>query len=189
MARPIKKGIDYFSLDCQFNEDFELFIIEYGNAGLGIWVRLMQHIYSHKGYYLEYNEKKLKLIANKLNITFEEFNNIIEYLIKNEMLAVLEENNVKVLSSKRIQENYFEAIKRRKNDEKQFMYTLIDVNAYINGSLCKHNVNKSTQIKENKIKENNNVGFTEPDYQKNDVVVDEKVDDILETTFGNKERK
>ena len=51
MSRPQKEGIDYFSLDCQFNDKVKLIQAEFGPVGIGILIKLWQKIYGEKGYY------------------------------------------------------------------------------------------------------------------------------------------
>ncbi len=50
MARPTKQGIDYFPLDCQFDDKTEMYLIEKGVVGLCVMVTIWQMIYSGEGY-------------------------------------------------------------------------------------------------------------------------------------------
>lgn len=65
MARPTKSGLDYFTLDCHFDDKVELVIAEFGMDGLGILIRLFQKIYSDRGYYCCWNDDVALLFSRK----------------------------------------------------------------------------------------------------------------------------
>lgn len=46
MARPLKEGLDYFSLDCYMDSKVKLIQAEYGLKGFAIVVKLWQMIYT-----------------------------------------------------------------------------------------------------------------------------------------------
>ena len=52
MGRLTKQGIEYFSLDCQFEDKLELFILEKEAVGLAVFITLLQLIYQNEGYYI-----------------------------------------------------------------------------------------------------------------------------------------
>ena len=63
MARPLKEGLDYFSLDCYMDSKIKLIQAEYGLKGFAIVVKLWQMIYREHGYYSEWNDEKALLFA------------------------------------------------------------------------------------------------------------------------------
>ena len=56
MARPLKEGLDYFSLDCYMDSKMKLIQAEYGLKGFAIVVKLWQMIYPEQGSYSEWND-------------------------------------------------------------------------------------------------------------------------------------
>ena len=50
MARPQKEGLDYFPVDCYFDDKLKLLEAEFKLVGLGIIVHLWKKIYGEKGY-------------------------------------------------------------------------------------------------------------------------------------------
>ena len=58
MARPLKEGIDYFSLDCYMDDKIRMIQAEFGLKGFAIIVKLWQMIYREHGYYCEWNEER-----------------------------------------------------------------------------------------------------------------------------------
>ena len=61
MARPIKKGLSYFSLDCDTDSKIEYIEAIHGLEGFAVVIKLWQRIYKEEGYYLTWN-KKSKLL-------------------------------------------------------------------------------------------------------------------------------
>ena len=55
MARPLKEGVDYFSLDCYMDDKIKMIQAEFGLKGFAIVVKLWQTIYREHGYYCEWN--------------------------------------------------------------------------------------------------------------------------------------
>ena len=58
MARPLKEGVDYFSLDCYMDDKIKMIQAEFGLKGFAIVVKLWQTIYRENGKYCEWNEEK-----------------------------------------------------------------------------------------------------------------------------------
>lgn len=165
MARPTKKGLDYFPLDIDFFEDEKIEAIsgEFGLKGEIIVLKLLCAIYKN-GYFLQWNElQKMKLLKRLPGVSSELITQVLERLVKwnffNENLF----NSESILTSKGIQIRYLEATKRRK--EKGFIeYVLINcnendtsnrVNVYNNPPLSEINDNISTQSKVKESKVNN----------------------------------
>ena len=60
MARPQKKGLDYFPLDVTMdktNDDIEMLEAKYVQNGFKTIIKLYMKIYSDEGYYVKWNEK------------------------------------------------------------------------------------------------------------------------------------
>ena len=65
MARPIKEGLDYFSLDCHMNDAMKLIQAEFGLVGYAVVIKLWQKIYSDKGYYTKWGRDVALLFAQE----------------------------------------------------------------------------------------------------------------------------
>ena len=132
MARPVKKGLDYFPLDVVLGGGMEDINCEYGKLGEMVVISLWQRIY-RSSYYIEYNEKKLRLYAKEfcgqLETLFggdgscgrEIFDAIVQLAAECGIFdrGLLEREGI--LTSKKIQEIYLEAKKKSKTvaiDEK-----------------------------------------------------------------------
>lgn len=126
MARPQKKGIDYFSFDIDFFEDEKIEPIsgEFGVKGEIIVIRLLCAVYRN-GYFAMWNEQLKMTLANRCKVSFELIDQVISRLVKwgfiNEHLF----NSAKVITSTGIQKRFQEATRKRKYDYSKLDYWLI----------------------------------------------------------------
>lgn len=122
-----KSGIDYFPLDVTLNAKFELIEAEFGLTGFGVVVHLLQEIYGKAGYYIEWTEEVALLFARKVGLGGSVVSGIIEASIRRGMFDKEKYDKYHVLTSKGIQERYFEAVSRRKTLEVDYNILLVDV--------------------------------------------------------------
>ena len=130
-----KSGIDYFPLDVTLNAKFELIEAEFGLTGFGVVVHLLQEIYGKAGYYIEWTEEVALLFARKVGLGGSVVSEIIEASIRRGMFDKEKYDKYHVLTSKGIQERYFEAVSRRKTLEVDYNILLLDV-AQILPNVC-----------------------------------------------------
>lgn len=122
-----KSGIDYFPLDVTLNAKFELIEAEFGLTGFGVVVHLLQEIYGKAGYYIEWTEEVALLFARKVGLGGSVVSEIVEASIRRGMFDKEKYDKYRVLTSKGIQERYFEAVSRRKTLEVDYNILLVDV--------------------------------------------------------------
>lgn len=122
-----KSGIDYFPLDVTLNAKFELIEAEFGLTGFGVVVHLLQEIYGKAGYYIEWTEEVALLFARKVGLGGSVVSEIVEASIRRGMFDKEKYDKYRVLTSKGIQERYFEAVSRRKALEVDYNILLVDV--------------------------------------------------------------
>lgn len=130
MARPRKKGLDYFPLDVDIFQDDKLFDVqnEYGPLGEIIYLRLLCLIYKH-GYYYRFDSLDklasmlIKSIGNRWARDKQTVKDVILYLAEcNLFSSELMQNNV--ITSRGIQERYLKAMER--NLSKIEEYSLLE---------------------------------------------------------------
>ena len=117
MARPQKKGIDYFPLDVTMdktNDDIEMLEAKYVTNGFKTIIKLYMKIYQEEGYFVEWNEKSSLLLAKRVNADINEVNSIINDLVHWGVFNLNLFKTHSILTSKRIQKTYLEAVKKRK---------------------------------------------------------------------------
>ena len=150
MARPIKNGLDYFPMDVDTDDKFELIEAKHGIVGFGVVVKLFQRIYK-AGYYLDWTEDRLlifkKSINVDINIVSDIINDCLRYKIFDEELF----KQYNILSSSGIQKRYLQACDRRKSLELVKEYIIVYINS-INADINWQNVDDNTQSKGKKSK-------------------------------------
>lgn len=128
MARPNKQGLDYFPFDIDFFDDEKIEAIsgEFGIKGEITAIKLLCAIYRN-GYFILWNEMlKMKLLHNLPGVSSDLLDQIISRLVKWGFFEKSLFDSDRILTSRGIQERYFSAIKRRKN-EVEMPYLLINV--------------------------------------------------------------
>lgn len=162
-----KVGIDSFLLDCHTNDNISEIEAEYGVKGFAVVVRLWQKIYCEKGYYCEWVERSpLLFLSNwfggNSGVTVSLINEIVDRCLKNGIFDAGMYENYSILTSARIQKQYFDVVKRREEVLVKKEYLLVSVDkikciVYENKvSVCRNqkNVcrNDTSKVKESKEK-------------------------------------
>lgn len=114
MSRPTKQGIDYFPLDCRFDDKIEMFLIEKEAVGLGVLVTIWQMIYVNEGYYIANNEDLHLLIKRKIGVGINEVSDIINACFRRNIFDEEMHKKHGIITSKAIQKRYFDAAKKKK---------------------------------------------------------------------------
>ena len=163
-----KVGIESFLLDCHTNDNMAEIEAAYGIKGFAVIVKLWQKIYSDKGYYCEWIERSPLLFLSQwfggnsgvdLNLRNQVVNHAIKIGIFNESMF----KKYAILTSERIQRQYFDVVKRRTEIQVIDEYLLVSVANFkgnvniIGKNVCRNekNVcrNSTSKVKESKVKE------------------------------------
>lgn len=126
MARPLKKGLDYFPLDVDMDQDDKVTLIEaqHGLIGFAIITKLLMKIYKN-GYFYEWTETEQLLFSKRNNVNSDLINEIIASCIKWNLFDKNLYDKYKILTSKGIQRRYLEAMGRRKTIKIEKNYFLL----------------------------------------------------------------
>ena len=142
MARKIKEGLDYFELDCRLNQKFKLIEAEFGLKGFALIVKLWQQIYSQHGYYCEFSKDDKLLFLSELGGNSGADENLIDQVVTASIRRGIFSEDLyekyQILTSRRIQEQYFNAVSRREIVEVEKAYLLLEVGevlAYVSCAL------------------------------------------------------
>lgn len=129
MARPYKKGLDYFELDCYLDDKFGMIEAEFGDKGFAIVVKLLQLIYRENGYYCEWTEDLIPLHASKMGTSsgVSLIKEVVQACIRVGIFSKELFDKYHILTSRGIQERYFRAVAKRKGIEAKKEYSLIKV--------------------------------------------------------------
>src|SRR5262245_47672081 len=109
MGRPLKTGLDYFSLDVDIfsDEKIQVIAVKFGEFGELILIKLLTRIYRN-GYYLKWDEETAATFANSAgkSVTIDLVNNVIEEATRRNFFNLRLYSHYKVLSSSGIQKRY-----------------------------------------------------------------------------------
>lgn len=114
MARPLKSGLDFFSLDTNINDDPKIELIEakHGIIGFGLYIKLLIKIY-RAGYYIKFTEREQLIFSKRINVDINSIKVNINDLINEGLFDKNIYFKYQILTSKRIQKQYVMALKRR----------------------------------------------------------------------------
>ena len=159
----MNNGINYFPLNVHLDDKFELIEAEFGLKGFAIVVKLFQKIYGQQGYYCEWTEDVALLFGKNVGLGGDAVSEIVRATIKRGIFDSELYDKYQILTSRGIQERYFEAVSRRKEVEVRKEYLLIKVDQiYKNVRILNENVNISSRnvniseqkkVEESKVKE------------------------------------
>ena len=154
----MNNGINYFPLNVHLDDKFELIEAEFGLKGFAIVVKLFQKIYGQQGYYCEWTEDVALLFGKNVGLGGDAVSEIVRAAIKRGIFDSELYDKYQILTSRGIQERYFEAVSRRKEVEVRIKVDQIYKNVRIlneNVNISSKNVNISEQkkVEESKVKE------------------------------------
>ena len=125
MARPIKKGLPYFPLDVTLDDKFELIEAEFGLKGFAVVVKLYQKIYGQQGYYCEWTNEVSLLFGKSIGLGGSDVSEIVAASVRRGIFDREKLEKYSILTSKGIQERYFNAVSRRQEVEVEERYLLL----------------------------------------------------------------
>lgn len=148
-GRPLKQGLDYFSHSAINDDNINALMQCYGAKGYAVYYSLCEKI-CNNGYFYEIKDRQIKLLCLNLKITEDEFYNILSLMIELEMFSREIYANFNVLTSSKMQEDYFFATKNRKTTTFFVEYLLLDNNYLL------ENTDEKRKIRLTPIKVTNN---------------------------------
>jgi hypothetical protein len=127
----MKDGVEYFPLDVSLDEKFELIEAEFGLTGFAVVVKLYQRIYQH-GYYCEWTNEVALLFGHRIGLGSNVVSEIVNASIRRGIFDESMFDKYHILTSRGIQERYFEAVIRRKCVKVKKAYLLVNVTQILN---------------------------------------------------------
>ena len=118
MARPKKKGLEYFPLDVDIDSDdkVEYVIARHGFEAFGILVKLLMEIY-RQGYYIMWTERQQYLLSHRLNVDSMYAKTVVSAYINEDFFDRNLYEKYEILTSHGIQTRYLQAVGRRETVE------------------------------------------------------------------------
>ena len=193
LARPKKKGIDYFPLDVSAGIDDEIELLEakFGLEGFAIFIKLLQAIYKN-GYYINWTEKEQLLFIKRVNVTETLINDVITTCLQWKLFDKQLFEEYQILTSHGIQQRFLLAMGRRTSVEMEEKYLLLSESeistskTIVNVTKTQVNVDKNPQSKVKKNKVNESKEKEEENKQKSSFSLDsfKKVTERFQQTYG-----
>ena len=118
MARPIKKGLDYFPLDVHIFENRKISRLKrkQGADGVLLYLRVLCNIYDN-GYFLDIDEDQIFDFSELQHLSEETTSEMIKSMIELKLFDADLYQNQHILTSKSIQEHYVLAKKNIAKDQ------------------------------------------------------------------------
>lgn len=162
MARLPKVGLDYFALDVDFLSHTKIRKImrACGLKSITVLIKLLSNIYKYKGYYIEWNEDECFAIADDVGIAERAVQEIVNKALNVGLFNSEMYLSYKILTSDRIQQQYFDAVSKRKSVEYDGRFALIslkDAKNVINVDINRIDsvINPQSKVKESRVKDSN----------------------------------
>lgn len=159
-----KKGLDYFPFDVDFFQDEKIQFVSarFGMKGEAVTLRLLCKIY-RQGYYINWDEDIALLFAKSVGDGCQHslVNDVVNELLKRGFFHEGIFKRFSILTSKGIQQRYFEAASRRKNVEYDPRFLLINLSKFKNVVALNQNediknenvdILKQSRVEESKVK-------------------------------------
>lgn len=201
MARPQKKAIDYFPLDCSLDDSVKFIEAKHGLSGFAVLIKLWSKVYASEGYYCYWDEKSKYLFCKENGIEVSEIESILDTCFFERIFHKELFDQHKILTSSGIQRRYFKIVKeaRRKDVEINESFYLLEVNSCINSINSDNNsVNsgntpaETTQRKEkeSKVKKRKEKGDNSeaPNLDNEEVEISEEREPEKEKSSAKKEK-
>lgn len=134
MARPLKQGLTYFSLDVDFLRDFKMrkIVRACGISATHVMIVLLSRIYGDNGYYIGWDNESLFLLADEIGVSEGVVAEIVKKAMQVDFFNADMYEKYQILTSKGIQERFFTAAARRKSISVRRDFLLVPVNVYNN---------------------------------------------------------
>ena len=117
MARPLKKGLDYFPLDVDLIHDIKIRKImrACGAQSIAVLVDLLGSIYGDEGYYMQWDDDSCFLVADDVGTSEAAVQEIVAKAVQVGFFDSGMYDDQSILTSKGIQERYRMAAKKKKD--------------------------------------------------------------------------
>lgn len=114
MARPIKKGLDYFPLDVDVFSDRKIKILysRFGADGFTLYAYLLCQIFKD-GYYMQVDDDLNYILSSDLKMSAEKIGLMMNFLLERSLFDSKLFRSDKVLTSAGIQRRYQQAVRSR----------------------------------------------------------------------------
>lgn len=155
MARPLKDGVDFFSLDCQMDDEIKYIEAEFGLDGFATVIKLWQAIYGNKGYYMVFTRNVRLMFSQQIRKGIGFVDEVVARCMDYGVFDRQIYKKYGVLTSVGVQKRYAKMTERRnllKIDGRYLLISapenwVIDSNNSVNVDNNRENVSENTESK------------------------------------------
>ncbi|MDU2929057.1 conserved phage C-terminal domain-containing protein [Negativicoccus succinicivorans] len=155
-----KIGLDFFGLDVNFLSHIKIrrIVRACGLKSVPVLIQLLSNIYKYKGYYIEWSEDECFAIADDVGIAERAVQEIVAKSLQVGLFNSEMFNNYGILTSERIQDQYFTAVSKRKSVDYDARFALISLKNVKNAINVDINridsvINPQSKVKESKVED------------------------------------
>jgi len=160
MARPIKKGLEYFAHDVDMSEDIKVRKLEtkFGLAGYAIYNKILEQVYKYNGDFSLTAKEDLQLYCNEWKIEIRQLKKIISYCIEinlfedEKLISSSIRSRLKKIQDGRKSKREYAERKKQTGDKITNLAEVLEGNTEYNREVISDKVEKS-KVKENIEKE------------------------------------
>jgi len=149
MARPRKDNAEYFSHDADMRNDVRIKALrrKFRHNGYSVWNMLLEYLTDCDNFKFEYSEINIELIASDFDVDVKEFETIINYLLKLDLIQKVDS----IISCSTLNKRFDPLVNKRDNNRKKY-----DNNEFRNPELQNNVVSESekpqSKVKNSKVK-------------------------------------
>jgi hypothetical protein len=117
MGRPLKKGLNYFNIDCVQEDNLNMIEAKHGLVGYGVLIKLWRKIYMIHGYYTEWTDKNIYLFAREIGVDAELINQVVESCFNEGIFHRDLFRKFQILTSRGVQKRYVKIVTEAKRKD------------------------------------------------------------------------
>lgn len=158
MARPVKKGLDYFPMDINFLKDLKVrkILRACGGSAPTILICLLGYIYGNEGYFMLWDEDARFLVADDVGTSEALVDEVIKKAIQVGFFDKEMFEQKKILTSRGIQARYKKAARQKTNNKICEELDLLSKNSPIDvvsnaDNPVNHAENTQSKVKKSKV--------------------------------------
>ena len=155
MARPIKKGLDYFPVDTDIFDNIQVRKLKsrYKASGFLIYFTILCDVYKKEGYFLQLSDDYVYDLSDRIGETEERVQEVISFCLQTDLFNRRIYELYKIITSKSIQERYILARNRNCNPIREDLDCINATETSVIVAEITENTAKSAQKKrkENKV--------------------------------------
>jgi len=125
MGRHLKKGLEYFNIDCVQEDSLNYLEAKHGISGYGVLVKLWRKIYMVDGYYCDWSEKNIYLFSKEVGVDVEQIKTIVETCFSEGIFHREIYKNSGVLTSHGVQKRWLRIVVDAKRKDVQMRPELV----------------------------------------------------------------